>query len=84
MTSPSINPVKDIIIIKEHKKDDAFNVSELYEAEVIKVGPYVDVCEPGDTIYFYQRNNRQIDSTYSFIFAEDVLFLKDKTKKEKK
>lgn len=79
----SINPCKDILIIKEHKRDDAFDVSELYEAEVIKVGPEVTVCEPGDTIYFYQKNNRQIDNTYSFIFAEDVLFIKD-TKKEKK
>lgn len=84
MTSLNIDPVKDILIIKEHKRDDAFNVSELYEAEVIKVGPEVEVCEPGDTIYFYQKNNRQIDNTYSFIFAEDVLFIKDKSKKEKK
>jgi len=79
----SINPCKDILIIKEHKRDDAFDVSELYEAEVIKVGPEVTICEPGDTIYFYQKNNRQIDNIYSFIFAEDVLFIKD-TKKEKK
>lgn len=73
----SISPCKDILIIKEHKRDDAFDVSELYEAEVIKVGPDVTICEPGDTIYFYQKNNRQIDNTYSFIFAEDVLFIKD-------
>ena len=73
----SISPCKDILIIKEHKRDDAFDVSELYEAEVIKVGPDVTICEPGDTIYFYQKNNRQIDNTYSFIFAEEVLFIKD-------
>lgn len=73
----SISPCKDILIIKEHKRDDAFDVSELYEAEVIKVGPDVTICEPGDTIYFYQKNNRQIDNMYSFIFAEDVLFIKD-------
>lgn len=70
-----ITPLKDIIIIKEHKKDDAFNVSELYSATVIKTGPEVSCCEPGDEIYFYQKNNRQIDDTYSFIFAEDVLFI---------
>lgn len=79
----NINPCKDILIIKEYKRDDAFDVSELYEAEVIKVGPEVTICEPGDTIYFYQKNNRQIDNIYSFIFAEDVLFIKD-TKKETK
>ena len=78
MTSLNISPCKDVIIIKEHKREDAFDVSELYEAEVIKVGPEVTVCEPGDTIYFYQKNNRQIDNTYSFIFDEDVLFVKDK------
>lgn len=78
MTSLNISPCKDVIVIKEHKREDAFDVSELYEAEVIKVGPEVTVCEPGDTIYFYQKNNRQIDNTYSFIFDEDVLFVKDK------
>ena len=78
MTSLNISPCKDVIVIKEHKREDAFDVSELYEAEVIKVGPEVTVCKPGDTIYFYQKNNRQIDNTYSFIFDEDVLFVKDK------
>lgn len=78
MTSLNISPCKDVIVIKEHKREDAFDVSELYEAEVIKIGPAVTVCEPGDTIYFYQKNNRQIDNTYSFIFDEDVLFVKDK------
>lgn len=80
----SISPCKDILIIKEHKRDDAFNVSELYEAEVIKVGPMVDkLYKPGQTIYFYQKNNRQIDDTYSFIFSEDVLFIKDAKKENK-
>ena len=72
-----ITPLKDIIIIKEHKRDDAFNVSELYSATVIKVGPDVTCCKPNDEIYFYQKNNRQIDNVYSFIFEEDVLFIEE-------
>lgn len=72
-------PLHDIIIIEEHVDSNNFSVSELSKGTVIRVGSEVpDFVQEGCVIYFYKGNNRKIDGKYSYVFAEDALFIEDK------
>lgn len=71
-------PLHDIIIIEEHQDANNFSVSELSKGTVIKTGVEVpDYIQEGAVVYFYKGNNRKIDTKYSYIFAEDTLFVQD-------
>lgn len=71
-------PLHDIIIIEEHADSNNFSVSELSKGTVIRVGVEVpDYIQEGAVVYFYKGNNRKIDTKYSYIFAEDTLFVQD-------
>ena len=71
-------PLHDIIIIEEHQDANNFSVSELSKGTVIKTGVEVpDYIQEGAVVYFYKGNNRKIDTKYSYIFAEDTLFVED-------
>ena len=71
-------PLHDIIIIEEHADQNNFSVSELSKGTVIKTGVEVpDYIQEGAVVYFYKGNNRKIDTKYSYIFAEDTLFVEE-------
>ena len=71
-------PLHDIIIIEEHQDANNFSVSELSKGTVVRVGAEVpDYIQEGAVVYFYKGNNRKIDTKYSYIFAEDTLFVED-------
>lgn len=71
-------PLKDIVMIQELTQENSLSVSELSKGKVIKVGPEVKSIEPGDIVYFYKKNNRMIDTVYSYLFEEDLLFVEEK------
>ena len=69
-------PLHDIIIIEEHADQNNFSVSELSKGTVVRVGSEVpDFIQEDCIVYFYKGNNRKIDTQYSYIYAEDALFV---------
>jgi hypothetical protein len=75
-------PLQDIVMIQELTEENSLSVSELSKGKVIKVGPEVKSIEPNDIVFFYKKNNRKIDTVYSYLFEEDCLFVEEKKKND--